>query len=329
MKKIRFYKLGCHPDDPSQDLSFEWCRDGEVALGWNGLGDINRRFRRKSGDYDERKIAEELHGSSRGSDVRAAREIIRFMEADDNVVFVVMRGMNLVGLVDCVGPYHFNREHDAADRFAHCRSGVWHKCFREGERLPWEYEGLRRTCVEIEDEKNRAFLLRRYKATVKGCRSFKRDRPQKIHREINLKALEKRLLGMSATERRSESVQRLGQGELRRYLLACDGRCAITKIRTPELLVASHIKGWAESSVREQVDVENVLLLAKNYDAAFDKHLISFDADTGKIIKASRISWDELNCLGIQKDACLPKPTSSQARYLKHHLSVLNKKDRK
>ena len=156
---------------------------------------------------------------------------------------------------------------------------------------------------------------------------------QKIDKKLirfykaDLGALEKRLEKMSVTERKSESVQRLGQGELRKYLLACDGCCAVTKIRTPELLVASHIKGWAESSVREQVDVENVLLLAKNYDAAFDKHLISFAADTGKILKASRISWTELGLLGIRKDVALPKPTEAQAKYLRYHLAVMKTKD--
>lgn len=195
--------------------------------------------------------------------------------------------------------------------------------------MPWEYEGLRRTCVEIEDEKNHAFLLKRYQVAVKGRSCVGVGRSLKVDRKIDLGTLEKRLLKMSATERRSESVRHLGQGELRKYLLACDGCCAITEIRTPELLVASHIKGWAESSVREQVDVENILLLAKNYDSAFDKHLISFDADTGKLVKASRISWCELKRLGICNDARLPKPTPLQAKYLKHHLSRMKSMDRK
>lgn len=328
-KLIRFYKIGCHPNDVRQDYSFEWCRDGEVAIGWNWLGDIEKRFKRRDGSYDERKIAAALGEDSSGAATREAREIIRFVEADSNVVFVVMRGMSIVGLVDRIGPCRFSKEHADADRFAHCRSGVWHRCFGKDQRLPEEYEGYRRTCVEITDKKNRAFLLKHYRDTVKGRLVRKGVRPLKIERNVDLGALKKRLEKMSATERKSESVQRLGQGELRKYLLACDGCCAITKIRTPELLVASHIKGWAESSVCEQVDVENVLLLAKNYDAAFDKHLISFAADTGKIMKASRISWGELGLLGIQKNAELPKPTEAQAKYLRHHLAVMKTKDRK
>lgn len=328
-KLIRFYKVGCHPNDVRQDYSFEWCRDGEVAIGWNWLGNIEKRFKRRDGSYDERKIAAALGDDFSGAATREAREIIRFVEADANAVFVVMRGMNLVGLVDRIGSYRFSKEHAHADRFAHCRSGVWHRCFDQDQRLPMEYEGYLRTCVEITDKKNRAFLLRCYRAVVKGRPVGEGVKSLKIERNVDLGALEKRLEKMSVTERKSESVQRLGQGELRKYLLACDGCCAVTKIRTPELLVASHIKGWSESSVREQVDVENVLLLAKNYDAAFDKHLISFAADTGKIVKASRISWTELALLGIQKSAALPKPTEAQAKYLRHHHAVMRMKDRK
>ena len=96
----------------------------------------------------------------------------------------------------------------------------------------------------------------------------------------------------------------------------------------PELLIASHIKGWSESSISEQIDTENVLLLAKNYDAAFDKHLISFDAKSGVLIKAERITWKDLEKLGIRNDARIPKPTETQAQYLKHHHSVMKMKDK-
>lgn len=327
-RKVHFYKLGCHPDDVRLDLSFEWCRDGEIAVGWNYLGDINKRFRDKVGHYDEQKIADALDAKSSAAGTRTAREIIRFMEAGANVVFVVMRGESLIGLVDEVGPYQFKKERDNADRFAQCRSGVWHKCFEEGERLPFPGEGLRRTCVEIKNAKNVEFLLKRYRSSFKSSGST-RFVSQKVKHAVNIESLKKRLEKMSETERRSESMQRLGQSDLREYLLASGGGCAITNIRVPELLVASHIKGWQDSSIREQVDTENVLLLAKNYDAAFDKHLISFDASSGKIIKAARIDWKDLLLMGIQKDAALPKPSKAQARYLRYHFSVMRDKDRK
>ena len=328
-RKVHFYKLGCHPDDVRLDLSFEWCRDGEIAVGWNDLGDIDKRFRDKVGHYDEQKIAKALDAKSSAAGTRTAREIIRFMEAGANVVFVVMRGESLIGLVDEVGPYQFKKERDNADRFAQCRSGVWHKCFEEGERLPFSGEGLRRTCVEIKNAKNVEFLLKRYRMCSSKSSGSTRFVSQKVNHAVNVESLKKRLEKMSETERRSESMQRLGQSDLRKYLLASGGGCAITNIRVPELLVASHIKGWQDSSIREQVDTENVLLLAKNYDAAFDKHLISFDASSGKIIKAARIDWKDLLLMGIQKDAVLPKPSKAQARYLRYHFSVMRDKDRK
>ncbi len=326
-QRVRFYKIGCHPDDVRYDLSFEWCRDGEIALGWNYIGDIEKRFRRKDGCYDEARIAKALNGKSSGSDTRSAREIIRFMEADANVVFVVMRGFELVGLVDNVGPYQYKKRLAEAGRFAHCRSGVWHKCFKHGERLPVQSECMRRTCVELENKENIDFLLRRYRKSRLAAFSRKPEAARIINRTAILASLEKQLRKVVKTDRRCESLQRIGQAELRKYLLSCEGKCPITGISTPELLVASHIKAWSESSVKEKIDTENVLLLAKNYDAAFDNHLITFDPDNGAIIKAERISWHELDMLGIKSDVALPQPTITQSRYLKHHLRILKIKD--
>jgi hypothetical protein len=52
--------------------------------------------------------------------------------------------------------------------------------------------------------------------------------------------------------------------------------CALTGIREPEILVASHIIPW---SIREdtRLDPANGILLYSGYDALFDKGFISFD----------------------------------------------------
>lgn len=55
-----------------------------------------------------------------------------------------------------------------------------------------------------------------------------------------------------------------------------DGRCAVTGLDVPELLVASHIIPWAEDSSR-RTDPTNGLLLNALFDRAFDVGLITFD----------------------------------------------------
>lgn len=57
---------------------------------------------------------------------------------------------------------------------------------------------------------------------------------------------------------------------------AYGGRCAVTGLDVPELLVASHIIPWAESPAR-RTDATNGLLLNALFDRAFDRGLISFD----------------------------------------------------
>lgn len=72
---------------------------------------------------------------------------------------------------------------------------------------------------------------------------------------------------------------RRNQDFFRRAVLAAyENRCALTGISQTELLVASHIVGWAED-VDLRVRPTNGICLNALHDRAFDKHLISFDDD--------------------------------------------------
>jgi putative restriction endonuclease len=55
-------------------------------------------------------------------------------------------------------------------------------------------------------------------------------------------------------------------------------RCCVTGLAVPDVLRASHISPWAED-VENRLNPENGLCLSATYDAAFDRHLISFDED--------------------------------------------------
>lgn len=65
------------------------------------------------------------------------------------------------------------------------------------------------------------------------------------------------------------------------------GKCALTGIDMPELLVASHIKPWAIDK-QERLNPENGICLSSLYDAAFDKGLIGFGQDY-RVILSPRI----------------------------------------
>ena len=133
------------------------------------------------------------------------------------------------------------------------------------------------------------------------------------------------IAAMPETEVIAQSTQRRGQDKIRKVLLETRRRCEVSDLEIPELLRASHIKPWKDSSNAERLDLENVLLLAVNYDAAFDAGLISFNAETGGIIISPTVPLEQLHLLGIDCQATLPKPSGKRAEYLKWHYAHIFK----
>ena len=66
-------------------------------------------------------------------------------------------------------------------------------------------------------------------------------------------------------------------------LTSYNSRCAISGIALPELLVASHIIPWADS-VERRADPRNGLCLNALFDRAFDRGLITLDADLRVVV---------------------------------------------
>ena len=82
------------------------------------------------------------------------------------------------------------------------------------------------------------------------------------------------------TERDILAKARIGQGRFRAGLVAAWGKgevCALTCIAVSELLIASHIKPWRESTNEERLDPMNGLLLVAHADRLFDRFLLSFE----------------------------------------------------
>lgn len=81
-----------------------------------------------------------------------------------------------------------------------------------------------------------------------------------------------------------EVQTRQNQHVFRKMILAIyGGRCCLTGLSVKEVLRASHISAWA-FDVKNRMNPENGLCLSATYDAAFDRHLISFDEDYRLII---------------------------------------------
>lgn len=77
---------------------------------------------------------------------------------------------------------------------------------------------------------------------------------------------------------------RLGQSYFRKMVLQNYGcKCCVTGLNVPQTLRASHIVAWATDKTN-RMNPENGLCLSATYDAAFDKHLISFDDDYRMIV---------------------------------------------
>lgn len=103
----------------------------------------------------------------------------------------------------------------------------------------------------------------------------------------------KNLINLFDIDKKGEDIEidtraRLGQGYFRKMVLYnFDYKCCVTGLDVPQVLRASHIVGWADDKAN-RMNPENGLCLSATYDAAFDKHLISFD-DNYRMILSKEI----------------------------------------
>ena len=89
----------------------------------------------------------------------------------------------------------------------------------------------------------------------------------------------------------SMTKQRKGQDYFRRMILVnYKGRCALTGIDIPQLLLASHIIPWADKSHKQdRLNPCNGICLSALYDKAFDKGLITFSPDDYGVVLSSAL----------------------------------------
>jgi putative restriction endonuclease len=126
------------------------------------------------------------------------------------------------------------------------------------------------------------------------------------------------------TETLAIGKRRIGQGKYRRDVIKLwEGKCAITGSSIQELLIASHIVPWKDSSSLEKTDEQNSILLSALYDKLFDKYLISFD-DNGKILLSKRIGITEKASLSITGVESIFIKSDRMINYLRKHRDEFN-----
>lgn len=112
---------------------------------------------------------------------------------------------------------------------------------------------------------------------------------------------------------------RVGQGVFRENVLETWGqRCAVTGMAIRELLRASHIKPWRAANNRERLDPRNGLALSPNYDAAFDRGIVSF-GDDGRVLLGTTATRRDIEKLGFREEHRLERITDGHRAFLRYH----------
>jgi putative restriction endonuclease len=113
---------------------------------------------------------------------------------------------------------------------------------------------------------------------------------------------------LSNLEKESIVRARKGQGEYRKKLLEECPFCPITMVSDDRLLIASHIKPWAHSEIKEKTDPKNGFMFTPTYDFLFDRGFISFSDDKNLLVSPwiSKMTCSKLNLCDGKKYSLLP-----------------------
>jgi putative restriction endonuclease len=126
-----------------------------------------------------------------------------------------------------------------------------------------------------------------------------------------------------------EVKTRVNQNTFRQIVLAnYSGKCAITGIDIPDLLIASHIVPWAKNE-QERLNPENGICLSPLYDKAFDKGFMGIDRHY-KVIFSPELKKRTVNDyyqtyfrIIEGKDIHLPQKYLPKKEFLEWHLEEI------
>ncbi len=147
-----------------------------------------------------------------------------------------------------------------------------------------------------------------------------------IDESERLIAERERALGIPT--RSSENVQREGRDKIaerkvrenqpffrKAILSAYESRCCVTGIDIETLLVASHIKPWAESDSTEKLNPQNGLCLNALHDRAFDRGLIAVTNDY-KVVVSKQVTHSASDAVRKMLLSCDGQKITLPSRFL-------------
>lgn len=156
------------------------------------------------------------------------------------------------------------------------------------------------------------------------------DNNSQIVRQYNEAIQERKIIAsmdINAYECQMLIRARIGQGQYREKVLRdCRRRCPFTRINDERLLIASHIKPWAQSSNFEKIDCKNGLVLTPTYDRLFDQGLITFDNDR-RLSVSSWFLMENQQRLGIYQGMRIESLPMDEERaaYMEYHRKYIYK----
>ena len=128
-----------------------------------------------------------------------------------------------------------------------------------------------------------------------------------------------------------EVETRVNQNVFRQIVMAnYNGKCAITGIDIPDLLVASHIIPWSKNE-QERLNPENGICLSPLYDKAFDKGYIGINEKyeillSNKLKKKSKMEYYNYHfALITASKIIMPKKYYPKKEFLQFHLDQIFK----
>jgi hypothetical protein len=209
------------------------------------------------------------------------------------------------------GEYLFwegEKRHGHDERIANASStgDLIHLFFREIHHSPFEYRGL-------------VTLIKMVTIPAKPIR-FVFRLAHDLGPQDDILTHQQELANVPETERQALTKARIGQGAFRQQLIEMWEACAVTDVRLPNVLRASHIKPWRFSSNSERLDPYNGLLLLPQYDQLFDKGLISFD-ENGNLLRSPALDGIEPTKLGIDLQDKLRSLSRHHRGFLEYHRS--------
>lgn len=122
---------------------------------------------------------------------------------------------------------------------------------------------------------------------------------------------------------------RVGQARFRRDIMEYwNERCAVLGVPGANILIASHIKPWAEcSTAEEKLSRYNGLALSPALNHLFDRGLISFDSANGRIKFSRHLLPSQRAALSLDQDLHLSRIEPEHKPFLDYHLNKVFRRD--